>query len=217
MEFIPAGITHWLAVMRPFFSKKAGMGLLNFAGVHPNCESVAFLVHDGQGYRGLNHYMSKPFTEAVREFAEIVKKIEPKLARLDRAKPLERLHGKLICLWAVVPWLCRTIDKRRLAGSNPIGTLVRAAWAVWKRRRAKRRSGRPSPVSYLRVVVIPLEEQHSIDSERLKSCRVGSVYEDADTGRIEVIPHCIWYPYRNPILQKIAEKYASPGKMQKAA
>ena len=217
VEFIPAGMVHWLAVMRPFFSKKLGMGLLNFAGVHPNCESVALLVHDGGSYRGLNTYMNTTFTQAAREFAEIVKKIEPKLSRLDPAKPLQRLRGKLLCLQAVVPWLLRTINKRRVLGSNPIGGAIRAAWSAWKRRRTKRRTGRPSPASYLRVVVIPLEEKHSIDAQRLKRCRVGSVYENVDSGKIEVVPHCAWYPYRNPILKKIADKYADARRMRKAA
>ena len=209
VDFIPAGMTHWLAVMRPFFSKKPGLGLLNFAGIHPNCESVTFLIHDGESYRGLNHYMNKTFTEAAREFAELVQKIEPKLSRLDPAKPLQRLRGKLICLQTVVPWLLCTINKRRVFGSNPITGSIRAALSLWKRRRTKRHTGRPSPVSYLRVVVIPLEEQHSVDSERLKTCRVGAIHENVETGRIEIIPHCVWYSYRNPILKKIADMYAS--------
>jgi hypothetical protein len=66
-------------------------------------------------------------------------------------------------------------------------------------------------------VVIPLEEQHSIDSERLKTCRVGSIYENVETGRIEVIPHCVWLPYRNPLLGKIADKYAGVQSQKKAA
>ena len=217
VDFIPAGMTYWLAVMRPFFSKKPGLGLLNFAGIHPNCESITFLVNDGQSYRGLKYYFNKTLTEAAGELAEIVKKIEPKLARLDPGKPMERLCGQLTCFQAVLPWLLRTINKRRLLCRNPVIGPIKTALALWKRRRMKRRTGRPSPASYLRIVVIPLEEQHSIDSERLKGCRVGSVYEDVDTGRIKVIPHCVWYPYRNPILKKIADKYAGSRSMKKAA
>ena len=202
-------MTHWLGVMRPFFSKKPGAGLLHFAGVHPNCESIAFLVSDGQCYRGLNHDMNRNFSEAAADLAEAVKKIEPKLARLDSTKPMQRLCGKLACLQAVGPWALRTFNKRRLLGANPITGPFKSAWSLWKRHRTKRRTGRSSPASYLRVVVIPLEEQHSVDSERLKSCRVSSIYEDVATGRIEVIPHCIWYPYRNPILKQIADKYGA--------
>jgi hypothetical protein len=210
-------MTYWLAVMRPFFSNKPGLGLLNFAGIHPNCESITFLVNDGQSYGSLNQYMNKTLAEAAKELGEIVKKIEPKLSRLDPAKPFQRLLGKLICVQAVIPWLVRTINKRRLLCSKPVSGPIKTALALWKRRRNRRRTGRPSPASYLRIVVIPLEEQHSIDSERLKSCRVGSVYEDVETGQIKVIPHCVWYPYRNPILKKIADKYAGMRSIKKAA
>jgi hypothetical protein len=127
------------------------------------------------------------------------------------------LRGKLICLGAIVPWLLRTINKRRVFGSNPITGLIGTGLCLWKRRRTKRRTGRPTPVPYLRVVVIPLEEQHSIDSERLKTCRVGSVYENVKTGQVEVIPHCVWLPYRNAILKKITDKYGSTRNKQKAA
>jgi hypothetical protein len=42
-------------------------------------------------------------------------------------------------------------------------------------------------------------------------------YENVETGRIEIIPHCIWYPYRNAILRKIADKYGSTRDKKKAA
>ncbi|MHB8902198.1 MAG: radical SAM protein, partial [Thermoguttaceae bacterium] len=76
VEFIPAGITHWLAVIRRFFSKKDDLGLLKFAGVHPNCESIAFLIADGGVYRGLNHYIHKPLQQTAKELAGLVEAIE---------------------------------------------------------------------------------------------------------------------------------------------
>lgn len=209
VDFIPAGMSHWLAVMRPFFSDRAGLGVLNFAGVHPNCESITFLIPDADSYRGLNHYLTKPLAETAAELADLVQRIEPQLARLDPRRPLQRLRGKLICLAALVPWLLRTIDRQRVFGSNPITGPLRTAWHLWQRHRTKRRTGRPAPVTYLRVAVLPFEEQHSIDAERLKSCRVGMPYENVETGQIEIIPHCVWYPYRNAILKKIADKYGS--------
>ena len=161
--------------------------------------------------------MNKTLTEAAREFANIVRGIEPRLSRLDPARPLERLVGKLICLRAVVPWLLRTINRRRVFGSNPITGPIRTALYLWNRHRTKRRTGRRSLATHLRVAVLPFEEQHSIDSERLKSCRVGMPYENVDTGQIEIIPHCVWYPYRNVILRKIATKYGSTRSKKKAA
>lgn len=209
VEFIPAGMSHWLAVMRPFFSDKPGLGVLNFAGVHPNCESITFLIPGGESYRGLNHYINKPLSVAAKELAGLVRGIEPKLARLDARKPFQRMRGQLICLATIVPWLLRTINRRQVFGGNPVTGPITAAWRLWQRRRTKRRTGLPSPATYLRVAVLPFEEQHSIDAARLKSCRVGMPYENVETGQIEIIPHCVWYPYRNAILKKIADKYGS--------
>jgi 7,8-dihydro-6-hydroxymethylpterin dimethyltransferase len=207
VDFIPAGMTHWLRVMRPFFTDRPTSKFLFFAGVHPNCESVTFLIPDGRSYRGINHYLNKPLPQAAKEFAELVKKIEPKLSRLDPQKPLQRLQGKYLCLKTMVPWLLRTINVRRVFGNHLIPGMIRTAWRLWNRRRIKHRTQLPAPVTYLRVVVLPFEEQHSVDSERLKSCKAGMPYENVETGRIEIIPHCLWFPYRDAILRKIAQKY----------
>ena len=195
--------------MRPFFNDRPTSGILLFAGVHPNCESVTFLIPNGESYRGINHYLTKSLPEAAKELADLVRRIEPTLARLDPKKTLQRWRGKLLCLKVLVPWLLRTVNFSRVWGENPLTGVLRSVWRLWKRRRTKHLTGRPAPVTYLRVAVLPFEEQHSIDSERLKTCTAGMPYEDVATGRIEIIPHCIWYPYRNAILRTIAQKYGS--------
>jgi hypothetical protein len=65
--------------------------------------------------------------------------------------------------------------------------------------------------------VLPFEEQHSIDADRLRTCKAGFAYEDVETDRIETIPHCLWYPYRNEMLRKIAEKYGSAARKTNVA
>ena len=40
--------------------------MLLLAGVHPNCESMTVLVSDGKQYRGINHYLKKPFSQGGR-------------------------------------------------------------------------------------------------------------------------------------------------------
>jgi uncharacterized Fe-S cluster-containing radical SAM superfamily protein len=209
VEFIPAGMTHWLKVMRPFFRDKPLAGVLLFAGVHPNCEQVTFLIPDEEGYRGLNHYIKKPLKVAAKDLADRVEKIQPRLARLDPKKPLQRQWGKLLCLTAVLPWLLGTLDMHRIFGKHVLLGMLQTAWRLIQRRRTKRRTGRPSPVTHLRVAVLPFEEQHSLDSERLKTCSAGMPYEEVETGQIKTIPHCVWFPYRNAILRKISEKYGT--------
>lgn len=207
VEFIPAGLTHWLGVPRPFFRDNPRSEILLLAGVHPNCESVTFLISDGETYHGINHYIKRPLGEAAREFADLVKKIEPKLARLDPKKRLERLRGQLLCITTLAPFIVRLVDFRRAFGGNPIVGLLKSAVRAWKRKRIKRITKRSTPAPYLRVAVLPFEEQHSIDADRLKSCKAAFAYEDAESGEIRTIPACLWGPYRNGILEKIAAKY----------
>ena len=209
VDFIPAGMTHWLRVIRPFFRDTPAAGVLLFAGVHPNCESLTFLIPSERGYMGLNHYLTRPLPAVAKELADRVKKIQPRLALLDPKRPIQRLRGKLLCLATFIPWLLGAVDLHRVFGKHLLWGMVRTAWRLWQRRRTKRRTGRPSPVTHLRVAMLPFEEQHSLDSERLKTCTAGMPYEDVVTGQIKTIPHCVWYPYRNAIMRKIAEKYGT--------
>jgi hypothetical protein len=209
VEFIPAGMTHWIRVLRPFFHDRPTSKFLQFAGVHPNCESITFLIPDGRSFAGISRYLTKPLPQAAGEFADRVKKIQPQLDRLDPAKFFPRMRGKLLCLETLLPWLLRTIELRRVFGDNLLLGPLQTAWRLWRRHRTKRRTGRLAPITYLRVAVLPFEELHSIDSERLKSCRVGMPYEDVATGQVKIIPHCIWFPYRDALLRKIADKYGS--------
>jgi hypothetical protein len=55
--------------------------------------------------------------------------------------------------------------------------------------------------------MLPFEEEHSIDAARLESCRGAFAYEEVETGEVRYAPACLWYPYRNPILEKISKKY----------
>jgi hypothetical protein len=203
-------------VIRPFFRDTPAAGILLFAGVHPNCESLTFLIPDGESYRGMNYYLNRPLPAVAKEMADRIKKIQPRLAALDPKKPFQRLRGKLLCLTVLIPWLLRTINLHRVFGKHLFLGMLQSAWRLWHRRRTKRRTKRPSPATHLRVAVLPFEEQHSLDSERLKTCTAGMPYEDVETGRIETIPHCVWYLYRNPILRKIAEKYGSVSSKQRS-
>jgi hypothetical protein len=68
------------------------------------------------------------------------------------------------------------------------------------------------PRRVLRVAMLPFEEQHSVDAARMENCKAVFAYEDADDGKVKTIPACLWYPYRNPILEKISKKYGVVGK-----
>jgi hypothetical protein len=61
------------------------------------------------------------------------------------------------------------------------------------------------------VATLPFEEEHSIDAARLENCKAVFAYEDVANGEVRYAPACLWYPYRNPLLEKISGKYGITG------
>jgi 7,8-dihydro-6-hydroxymethylpterin dimethyltransferase len=205
VEFIPAGLSYSMRKPRSFFERDSLSEVLLFAGVHPNCESMTLLISDVKTSCSINHYLKRPLSQVALECAALSKQIEPQLDRLDPDKFFQRIRGQLLVIRTLGWWGLRTVRIWRL---KPIRSLAGAAFQHFFRKLSRlagfriRRSRR-----IFRVVVLPIEEQHSIDAARLKSCKAAFAYEDVDDGRVKYFPACSWYPYRNPLLEKISQKY----------
>lgn len=214
VEFIPAGLMHHVLLLRSFFRDTTDSDRLQFAGVHPNCESLALLVSDGQQYRSFRHYFRMPFRQLVEEAIAVTQKLEPRLRRLDRAKLLQRLSAQLVVVLAFLPLARRAVDLKRLFRGHPVLNFARMAGALLTGR--KSRKSRDFFYKYmdsprlLRVIILPFEEPRTIDAGRLRSCKAAFAYEDVDTGTIRTAPACTWTLYRDNFLRKIAAKYQQP-------
>jgi hypothetical protein len=221
VEFVPAGLSYALRKPRSFFRKDSRSEILLLGGVHPNCESVTLLVSDGQQYRSINHYLKKPFSQVAAEVVALCKKIEPTLDRLDPKKLFQRMRGRLLAIRTLGPWMLRTVDFKRLSGGRPVRALLKAVIGQFRRSRAGFDAAEHRrPARVLRVAVLPFEEQHSIDAARMENCKAVFAYEDTDDGQVKTIPACLWYPYRNPLLEKLSKKYGvvrGKGEAEKAA
>jgi len=206
VEFVPAGASQCLRLTRSFFRTNTRSEVLLLAGVHPNCESMTLLISDGKCYRSVSHYLTRPFSQVAAEGAEIARRIEPKLSRLDPGRFFQRLRGRVVILRAFGPWAARRLRLFRL---------LRHAVIDWFRDRLRRlrRDVRTTAArhrrsaSIFRVAVLPFEEYHSIDAGRLHHCKAVFAYEDVDDGQVKTIPACVWYEFRNPILKRISRKY----------
>jgi hypothetical protein len=213
VEFIPSGLAYSAKKPRSFFRKNPRSEVLLLAGVHPNCESFTLLISDGQHYRGINHYLKVPFGQTAVNFAALARKIEPRLDRLDPKKFFQRWRGRLLCIRTFLPWALRTIDWVGLADGKPVRALLRLLMsAVFRPQIPEGLASSRRPRRLLRVAMLPFEEQHSVDAARMENCKAVFAYEDVDDGKVKTIPACLWYPYRNPILEKISKKYGVVGK-----
>ena len=208
VEFIPAGLSYSMRKPRSFFRRETRSEILLLGGVHPNCESITLLVSDGKTYRSINHYLKKSLSQVAVDLAALSRKIEPKLDRLNPDKFFQRQWGRLLCLRTFVPWGLRTIRFVKLADGKPVRALLKLVFGRLFRKSPEdgvSRSRRPRRL--LRVGMLPFEEQHSVDAARMESCKAVFAYEDTADGKVKTIPACLWYPYRNPLLEKLSKKY----------
>ena len=205
VEFVSAGLGHHLKAAMSFF----GSPRLTFGGAHPNCESMTALFSEGDRFRPVAHYLKRPLDDAAREVVVLGRKLEPRLARLDRARWLDRWRGRLIVIRTLAGPALRTLDLRKILKGNRALAILRILGGLLAGRRLKDQLRRHTRIqAVLHMIVLPFEEYHSIEGARLENCPSGFVYEDPDTGAIKTIPVCAWSLYRTEIQRKIAEKYA---------
>jgi molybdenum cofactor biosynthesis enzyme MoaA len=208
VEFIPAGLSYSMRKPRSFFRKNPRSEVLLLAGVHPNCESITLLVSDGQRYRGINYYLKKPFSQAAVELSALARRIEPRLDALDPKRFFQRWRGRLLCIRTFLPWGLRTIQWMRLADGKPVRAILKLIFGPLLRRQSvEGPAASRRPRRLLRLGMLPFEEQHSVDAARMENCKAVFAYEDPDDGKVKTIPACLWYPYRNAILEKLSKKY----------
>ncbi len=205
VEFLPAGLGHHLRRAGSFF----GNLRLTFGGVHPNCESATLFVSDGARFRPVGCYLKRPLRDVADEVMERAIRMEPRLARLDPAKFVQRWRGRLIVARALAPVVLRSLDTRKLVKGNRFLAALKVLGGLLAGRRLKDAVRRQLTVSdTLGMVVLPFEEYHSIDSERLQNCKAGFAFEDPDSGRVTIVPVCSYSLFRDDVERRIMAKYA---------
>jgi hypothetical protein len=153
-----------------------------------------------------------PLGRVAEEIRARSERIDGRLSRLDRSRPVDRLRGRALILRTFVPLALRAVDLRKVFRGNPVLVLLRMLGGLIRGKRAGDLAREHLNLSrILRVAVLPFEEFHSIDASRLENCKAVFAYEDAEDGTIKTIPACTWGSvYRNDILRKIAAKYGNP-------
>jgi len=206
VEFLPAGLASHLKQSLAFF----GSPRLTFGGAHPNCESATILFSDGERFHPINYFLKMPLSELGAEIVRRAKPLEARVARLDPKRFLQRWRGRLLVLRTYLGLARRAFDGRKIFRGNPTLGLLRVVGGVLLGRRLKDQLRRHTRFrDTLLMVILPFEEYHSIEGERLQNCPSGFAFLDPDTDRVKTIPVCGYPLYREAIERRIAEKYQS--------
>ena len=205
VEYIPAGLPHRLKKAMAFF----GSPRLTFGGVHPNCESATILFSDGTRYRPISHFLKQPLDEACQETVRRAKAIDAKLDRLDPKRWLDRWRGRLLVARTFGGLWFRALSLKRITKGHPILAPMRILGGALFGKRLKDQLRKHTGITHiLGMIVLPFEEYHSVEAERLKHCTAGFAFEDPDTGEIITIPVCAFSLFRD-IERRIAVKYGT--------
>lgn len=201
VEFVPLG-----SLFLTNLYKIYGIRNMPFLGVHPNCESITYLIADGEKYVSFSNYLKTSLFEFVDDLRSLEKYAG---SRYDgnRVGPL----GKLILDMRLLG-----IFRKHLNFGSIVANKGPAAYLRWALMLGKALTGKKIKdiirsdtklKGILQIMILPFEDSKTTESERLAMCSSCFVYVDPDTDAIRTLPTCTWEKYKKPIMKKVAGKF----------
>ncbi|MEK7269639.1 MAG: radical SAM protein [Planctomycetota bacterium] len=206
VEFIPAGLPHRLKKVFSFF----GSPRLTFGGVHPNCESAMIFFSDGERYWPVSEFLKVPMADFCHDVLVAVRNLDARMERLDPKRFFGRWRGRIKILRTLLPLMRRGFNLRRMVRGRPSAVIFKILAGLLFGRSLKDLLRKHTRFGHtLGMIILPFEERHSVEAERLKYCTSGFALEDPDTGAIRVIPVCTYPLFRDDLERRIAAKCAA--------
>jgi len=215
VEFISLGLASHFAMV----AKYLGRDSMPYRGAHPNCESFYLLVSDGEKYLPISHYLRKSFPEFAADFLALEQRLRAReerwesnaVGRLLGALHLKNFTLKLMGRLGILRVTRRNLSLRRFFKGEGLGKLRHAAGALcgllvghkWRDVRARHMNIQEA----LRVIVLPLEDDPILETERLERCPSVHVTYNPETEAIHYVPVCSWRLHNKAILREIKDAY----------
>lgn len=207
-EFIPLGSWDFKHLL-----KLTGIKLVPFTGVHPNCESFSLLVPQKDKFVCISHYLKRGLLPAIQD----ARALDKKIAARGGADALS-LSRKLWVYLSLVGLVLRHLDLGAVVdarGIRAVGRWLRLLGRLTLGQKAKNvfkeETSLTSLNRMLQVLILPFEDDETVESARLKECSSCFAYVDVATDSVESIPFCIWEKYKKVVMRDIAEVYNKEG------
>ncbi|MFW6163295.1 MAG: hypothetical protein ACODAJ_11050 [Planctomycetota bacterium] len=226
VEFISLGLASHLRTIAKYLGKKA----LPYYGIHANCESFYLLVSDGERYAPIERYLRKPLPAlAGEDLLPLERRLLAREERWDTSRlgrVLSRLRLKNFALrllgrLALLRLLPRVFRVGRMFKGKGIGKLGHAFMTALelavgcKSKKVRRRHMNVHET--LPVVILPLEDDPILETERLQRCASVHVYYDPRADEVKYVPVCAWRLHSAKILADLKEAYGSPASPEQLA
>jgi hypothetical protein len=215
VQFISLGLaSHFRAIAKCF-----GETTLTYYGTHPNCESTYLLLSDGEKYIPIEHFLTTSLPEFAGAFLALERKLSAREKRWEtslfgRTLGALRLRnftfrqlGKLQAAWVGL----RHVRLRRVFKGRGLGKLYHALalplGGLFGRKFRLTYKKHLAIQDELRIVVLPLEDDPILETERLERCPSVHVHLNPATGEFKYVPVCSWRLFSKQLLGEVAAYY----------
>jgi hypothetical protein len=224
-HFVSLGsVSHFTTI-----AKYIGKPPLPYRGAHPNCESFYLLVSDGEKYLPVDHFLEKSLAEFTGELLELEKKFRDREERWKSntgGQLLGALHLKgavlrLLGLGRIVRVFWRNIRVGRIFKGKGLGKLYHALMSLielpFSHSSRNVRARHLNVQGMLSIIILPLEDDPILETERLERCPSTHVVYNPKTGEFKYVPVCSWRLFNKQILRELAEAYGEKDRAAAAA
>lgn len=200
-EFLPLGSLYLSNFYRIFKIKN-----MPFSGVHPNCESITYLVSDGTKFVSVSHFLKTSLYRLIGDLRGFEKYLAEKYGERKIGLP-----GKVDVYSRALGIAVKHMNFGAIVGAKGI-----PAYWRWLKMIGKIAVGRKmkdvlraeaAVKGVLQILILPFEDLKTAEAERLAMCSSCFVFVDPETEEIKKYPLCSWERYKAPIMKKVAEKF----------
>ncbi|HBM16520.1 MAG TPA: hypothetical protein DD381_09305 [Lentisphaeria bacterium] len=182
---------------------------MHFLGVHPNCESFTLLISNGKNFLPFTRYLKKGILSLIDDLELLDKKLQPytpttisKWQKYLTIVSLVKLFFKHANLNAIV----------NAKGLKSVARWVSILGHIALGKKLKDIIKEKTEIrSTFKVLILPFEDNDTLESERLQECSSCFAYVDVKTNSIKSIPFCIWEKHKKVIMKDMAEVFNKEG------
>ena len=216
IEFLPAGVFGSLPTLMRCLRIKPPP----FAGAHPNCESMYFLISDGEKYVPAARYLKRPIPEAIRDLLELEKRLAQRVrafesgrfARMLSAVGLKNAYLGAMGLRAVAGAYRRNVRTDRMFQGGKFGKYWHAMLfllgLLFGRRTSPLLKRHTRVQGEIQLIVLPFEDTHVMETDRLERCPNAFAFVDPRDDEVRTVPVCAWGLHKKEAMRLVTEHYA---------
>jgi len=203
VQFISLGLASHYRTISKYFGRPS----MPYYGCHPNCESFYMLISDGEKYLPVDHFLKTSLPEVAEALLDLERRLIAREERRGRVTLWLRTLGRIQTITTVLRHVkLGAFFKGK--GIGKVGHFLAMLFGVLFRRKSLPLRERHMNVqNALPIIILPLEDDQIIETDRLERCCSVHVYYDPRTDAINYIPVCSWRLHNHALVRELKDAF----------